>query len=151
VRPRQADVRRARSSSLPRRARSARGRAAGFTLLEILVALMILSIAVVAALQLFGGGLRLARAAADHQEATLLAKAKLAEIAFDNVEEGTTEATEGNFRWTRRVAFDPDLLPNGAQTGTVQTVRLARVSVEVRWGRNRHVELVTLRAVSGAP
>ena len=29
-------------------------------------------------------------------------------------------------------------------------VRLARVSVEVRWGRNRHVELVTLRPLGEA-
>lgn len=71
---------------------------AGFTLVEVLVALMVLSIAVVAALQLFGGGLRLARAAVDHQEATLLASEKLSELALEDLEEGATEGTEGEYR-----------------------------------------------------
>ena len=52
----------------------------GFTLVEVLVALLILAIAVVAVLQLFGGGLRLARASGDHLEAILLAEAKMTEV-----------------------------------------------------------------------
>ena len=116
--------------------------------MEILVALLVLSVAVVAILQLFGSGLRLARAAADHQEATLLASEKLSELALENLEEGSSDGTEGEYRWTRRVSFDRDLLPEEPEASRPETVRLARVSVEVRWGRNRHVELVTLRAVS---
>ena len=49
---------------------SARG-AAGFTLLEVLVAMLILSITLVAALQLIGGSLRLARSSADHVSRSL--------------------------------------------------------------------------------
>lgn len=124
---------------------------AGFTLIEVLVALLVLSIAVVAALQLFGGGLRLARTAGDQLEATLLASAKLAEGALENPEEGTTEGSEGDYRWVRRVTLDPELLPAEADPALVSSLRLARVSVEVRWGRNRHVELVTLRAWTVRP
>ena len=119
----------------------------GFTLVEVLVALIVLSTAVVAALQLFGGGLRLARAATDHQEATLLASEKLSELALDDLEEGTTEGTEGAYRWSRRVAFDDTLQPEELDPSKPPSVRLARMSVEVRWGQNRRVELVTLRAV----
>ncbi len=123
----------------------------GFTLVEVLVALIVLSVAVVAALQLFGGGLRLARAAADHQDATLLASAKLSELTLESLEEGTSEGTEGDYHWTRRVSFDRDLLPEEPDASKPETVRLARVSVEVRWGRNRRFELVTLRAVTAQP
>lgn len=117
----------------------------GFTLLEVLVALIVLSVAVVAALQLFGGGLRLARASADHLDATLVAAAKLSELTLELLEEGITEGTEGEYRWTRRVTLAPELLPEEPDGSKSNVVRLARVSVEVRWGTNRHVELVTLR------
>jgi len=120
--------------------------AAGFTLIEVLVALVLLSVAVVAVLQLFGGGLRLARASADHLSATLLASAKLSELGAPPLEEGATEGTEGQFRWVRRVIVDPGLLPVEPEQPEKDTVRLARVSVEVRWGTSRQVELVTLRA-----
>lgn len=118
----------------------------GFTLVEVMVALIVLSVAVVAALQLFGGGLRLARAATDHQEATLLASEKLSELALEDLEESTSEGSEGDYRWTRRVTFDEALEPEEPDP-TKPGVRLARLSVEVRWGKNRRVELVTLRSV----
>lgn len=119
---------------------------AGFTLIEVLVALVLLSTAVVAILQLFGGGLRLARASGDHVEATLLASAKLSEALLESVEEGAAEGTDGAYRWTRRVTLEPALLPFDPNPPEPVNVRLARVSVEVRWGTNRRVELVTLRA-----
>src|SRR5215470_8144757 len=88
-----------------------RSRDEGFTLLEVLVALVVLSTTVVAALQLFGGGLRLARGAGDHADAALLASAKLADLDPGPLTEGTEEGTDGPFRWTRRVTIDPSLLP----------------------------------------
>ncbi|MBI4011917.1 MAG: prepilin-type N-terminal cleavage/methylation domain-containing protein [Candidatus Rokubacteria bacterium] len=119
----------------------------GFTLIEVLVALVILAVAVLAALQLFGGGLRLARASADHLEATLLASQKLAELGFQPLEEGTTDGTEGEYRWTLHVVPDASLSPEEPDPVRQPAVRLARVSVDVRWGKNRHVELVTLRTL----
>jgi general secretion pathway protein I len=119
----------------------------GFTLVEILVALLVLSITVVAVLQLFGGGLRLVRASGDHLDAVLLAESQMAQIGGETLEEGVTEGTEGAYRWTRRVLVDPTLLPKTEESEIAPRVRLARVSVEVRWGRNRHIELVTVRPV----
>jgi prepilin-type N-terminal cleavage/methylation domain-containing protein len=86
-------------------------RDAGFTLLEVLVALVVLSTTVVAALQLFGGGLRLARTAGDHSEAALLASAKLSDLEPGPLTEGQTDGTDGPYRWTRRVTLDAALLP----------------------------------------
>jgi general secretion pathway protein I len=122
-----------------------RTRDGGFTLLEVLVALVVLATTVVAALQLFGGGLRLARNAGDHSEAALLASAKLADLDPGPLTEGSTEGTSGPYRWTRRVTLDPSLLPMEPATPEGLRLRLARVSVEVRWGERRRFELVTLR------
>src|SRR5215475_11727498 len=108
----------------------------GFTLLEVLVALVVLSTTVVAVLQLFGGGLRLARTAGDHSDAALLANAKLADLDPGPLTEGATEGTEGPYRWTRRVTFESEeRLPIERNTDEVARIRLARVNVEVQWGR----------------
>jgi prepilin-type N-terminal cleavage/methylation domain-containing protein len=128
------------------RARPARGDGAGFTLIEVLVAAMILAVAVLAALQLFGGGLRLLRGSADHAAAALLASAKLAELPSGAVEEGVEEGTEGVYRWARRVVLEPALLPLESGTPEAAALALARVTVEVRWGAGRQVEMTTLRA-----
>jgi len=117
----------------------------GFTLLEVLVALVVLATTVVAVLQLFGGGLRLARAAGDHADAALLASAKLADLEPGPLTEGSTEGTDGPYRWTRRVTLDPALLPVQPDTPEAMLIRLARVSVEVQWGQGRRFELATLR------
>ena len=118
----------------------------GFTLLEVLVALVVLATTVVAVLQLFGGGLRLARAAGDHADAALLASAKLADLEPGPLTEGATEGTDGPYQWTRRVTLEPALRPVTPDTPEAIGIRLARVNVEVRWGRSRRFELVTLRA-----
>jgi hypothetical protein len=46
------------------------------------------------------------------------------------------------------VVLDPSLLPEDPAVEIPSRLRLARVSVEVRWGRNRLVELVTMRPLS---
>ena len=121
------------------------GRDEGFTLLEVLVALVVLATAVVAVLQLFGGGLRLARTAGDHADAALLASAKLADLEAGALTEGTTEGTDGPYRWTRHVTLQPSLLPVDPDTVEGVGIRVAHVSVEVRWGQSRRFELATLR------
>lgn len=126
-------------------ARGPQARDQGFTLLEVLVALVVLGTTVVAVLQLFGSGLRLARAAGDHADAALLASAKLADLDPGSLSEGETEGTDGPYRWTRRVTLEPALLPVEPDTPSAIQIRLARVKVEVRWGQNRRFELVTLR------
>jgi general secretion pathway protein I len=122
-----------------------RARDEGFTLLEVLVALVVLATTVVAVLQLFGGGLRLARTAGDHTDAALLASAKLAELEPGPLTEGAIEGVEGPYRWIRRVTLDPSLLPAQLETPETVRMRLARVNVEVRWGQGRRFELATLR------
>jgi general secretion pathway protein I len=113
----------------------------GFTLLEVLVALAILSVAVVVMLQLFAQGLRLLKVAGDYQRAVLLADQKAREVEL--VREGAESGQEGEFQWERRATVVPvsaDLTVFG-----LTPLRLFRVSVEVRWSGNRSVEVATLR------
>lgn len=126
-------------------------RSAGFTLLEVLVAMVILAVAVTAVMQLFGQGLRLARASGEHLTATLLASQKLAELTQAVIEPGTSQGTEGEYRWQATVRPAPDLEPVEPPEGTRPTAKLLQVGVRVEWGRGRVVELTTLRAVEVKP
>lgn len=117
---------------------------AGFTLLEVLVALAILGLAVVASIQGFAQGLRLLRVAAEHQEATLLADRKLREVVAPAA--GHDSGIEGRFTWERTTAAVA--LPDGEATGAWP---LYAVTVRVAWGATRAVELATLRLAPPPP
>jgi len=110
----------------------------GFTLLEVLVALAILGLAIVTLMQLSSQGLRLLRLSDDYQQAVLVAD-RVAR-ATDILREGVVGGGEGRFLWERRVALVP-----------VAEARLYALSVAVRWGSNRALELASLRAVVEAP
>jgi type II secretion system protein I len=117
--------------------------AAGFTLIEVLVALAILSLAVVASIQGFAQGLRLLKLAGDHQQAMLLADQKLREIV--EPKEGREQGTEGRLWWERTTQLleTPDLTPaGGAERG-----RVYEIGVRVAWEDKRQVEIRTLRMV----
>lgn len=102
-------------------------RAAGFTLLEILVALLVLGVVGGALLELFHGGLRNVAVSADYTDAALLARSKLAELElrtqFAPLEEGQFN---DRFRWRIRAA---DYL--ALDGGQAPTPTLVPVSVEL--------------------
>ncbi|HBH03977.1 MAG: hypothetical protein A2W08_07110 [Candidatus Rokubacteria bacterium RBG_16_73_20] len=122
----------------------------GFTLLEVLVAFTILSLAVVATIQGFAQGLRLLRVAGDHQQAVLLADQRLREVVTP-VAGGHDEGTDGAFAWERTttVVDAPDL----ARSRATEPWRVYRITVRVRWGEGqpRQVELAALRASAERP
>jgi len=126
---------------------TAAGRAAapvaGFTLIEVLVALAILSLAVVASIQGFAQGLRLLKLAGDHQHAMLLADQKMREVV--DPKEGREQGTEGLLSWERttRLLETPDLKPaDGSDRG-----RIYEIDVRVAWEAKRQIEIRTLRMV----
>jgi type II secretion system protein I len=118
----------------------------GFTLLEVLVALAILSLAVVVSIQAFAAGLRLLRLSGEHQEAILIADQKAREITSPTTG-GTDSGTEGAYSWEREVktVATPDLEVEGR---TVKW-RVWEIDVRVKWGEHRQVSLATLRTVAG--
>ena len=120
---------------------------AGFTLLEVLVAVVILSVAVVTLVQLASQALRLLKLSSDYQEAVLLADRVVR--AGDASIEGVETGHEGQFDWERRtklVAVPEDLEPVGSASP-----RLLALSVAVRWGSGRTLEVATLRLAPAAP
>lgn len=115
----------------------------GFTLLEVLVAMLILGLAVVTLIQLSSQGLRLVKLSGDQQQAALLAD-RLAR-AMEPLAEGVETGHEGPMTWERRVALlgTPDELspPSGP------TPELRALTVTVRWGFGRSLELASLRLI----
>jgi general secretion pathway protein I len=120
----------------------------GFTLLEVLVALAILGVAVVASIQGFAQGLRLLKLAGDHQDAMLIADQKIREVVAP--QESHDEGSEDRFTWARTVSRVP--APELAVTPTRRIGwNVYQVNVEVRWDTQRRVELTTLRTLPDLP
>lgn len=119
----------------------------GFTLLEVLVATLILGLAVVTLIQLSSQGLRLLKHSDDQQQAALLAD-RLARAA-DPIAEGVETGQEGAMTWERTVAHAgaPDeLIPPG---GPIPELRA--LTVTVRWGPGRSLQLASLRLIPRPP
>jgi len=115
----------------------------GFSLLEVLVALAILSVAVVAVIQGFAHGLRLLKLSGDHQRAMQLADQKVREVL--SPEEQREHGAEAAFRWERviRLVEAPEL----ALPGRPPRWRVFEIAVRVTWDERRQVKLATLRTV----
>ena len=116
----------------------------GFTLLEVLIAFAILSVAVVAVIQGFAQGLRLLKTAGDHQQAVLLADQKTREIVIPI--EGRDQGKEGSFDWERTVSVVP--APDLTRTAATAKWHVYRIDVKVTWGEQRGVEIVSMRTAA---
>lgn len=123
---------------------------AGFSLLELLVAFVILALALSVMMQIFSGGLRNAGLADDYGRAILLAESRLAELGVQPTEGEAEGEFDGKYRWhsTIRPWVDAaDTIGMGAQP---LPVRLMEIEVRVAWGeqggsRSREVGLSTLQ------
>jgi general secretion pathway protein I len=131
-----------------------RARNAGFSLLEVLVAFVILSLVVTALFGLFGGALRNASTAEEWSRALLVAQSRLAEAAsVQPLKEASVAGTEpdGRISWQTVVApyVAPDPNPDLERASEAMITRLYRVSVEVRYtgdnGQPRTFALSTLK------
>jgi general secretion pathway protein I len=128
--------------------------AAGFSLLEVLVAFVILALVVTALFRLFGGALGNATAADEWTRALLVAQGRLANAAAaEPLREATEAGTEpdGRIAWrTSVVAYTPpDANPDLERASESMPTRLYRVSVDVRFpgvaGQERTLSLSTLK------
>jgi general secretion pathway protein I len=122
-------------------------RQSGYTLIEVLVAFMILALALTVLLRIFSGGLRNVSVSSDYATATLIAESRLAAAGIDlPLTPGETAGTEGErFKWTVNVQ---GYEPWPGYRATANGVDAYRVTVTVEWpnGDNtRSVGLSTIR------
>ena len=121
----------------------------GFSLLEVLVAFVILALALSVIMQIFSGGLRNAALADDYSRAVLLAESRLAELSVQPLEGETRGEFDGKYSWRSTIhpwIDDAGTLGAGAQT---LPVRLMEIKVVVAWGEEggkpREIDLNTLQ------
>jgi general secretion pathway protein I len=128
----------------------------GFSLLEVLVAFVILALVVTALFRLFSGALGNASAADDYSRAVLVAESVLAEAASAQPLRETTQtgtADDGRIAWTVRVApyvpQDAAVAADLDRTTAAMPARLYRIASEVEFpaaaGGKRTFALATMR------
>jgi len=117
----------------------------GFTLIEILVAMVILTICLVAIMELFSGGLKGGRVSREYLQAVFHAREKMEEIL--TAPELSAGSMEGRFPdsslWN--VEITPFLEDEAVMPA--RSVRLFRIALEVTWKeghRQRNVAISTL-------
>ena len=127
-----------------RHAGCASGEQRGFTLLEVIVALTILSLAIVTLIQLSSQSLRLVKTSDDYQQAAQLADRLVA--GSQPSEEAIDTGEEGRFRWERRASLVPmpDELQPPQTLQPTESPKLFAVTIAVRWGENQTLEMATL-------
>jgi len=131
-------------SSGPARQKMAASR--GFTLIEVLVAFMILAIALVVIMQLFSGSLKAGAVSADYFYGIFHAQEKMEEIlARETLSVGTQQGEFADgYQWQVNISRDP------LETRTGRELRVSRYKVllEVKWekgGRRRTFDLETVK------
>jgi general secretion pathway protein I len=124
----------------------------GFTLIEVVVALAILGVGLTVIIELFSGGLRLARASMEYTKAVNYARMKMEEITVKAaVEEGTEEGESENkiFRWQVGVK-KVDLLSIDKSVDYKPPIELYQVKIDVFWKsgtREKSTSVESLKAI----
>ena len=124
----------------------------GFTLIEVVVALAILGVGLTVIIELFSGGLRLARASMEYTRAVNYARIKMEEIAVKPVvEEGTQEgeSEDKTFRWQVGVK-KVDLLSIDKSIDYKPPVELFQVKIDVFWksgSKERSTSVESLKVI----
>lgn len=119
----------------------------GMTLIEVLVAFVVLSVTLAVILQIFTGGMRNARLADSYSRAVFLAESRLAAVGVERpLAQGEDGGQVGqDLQW--RVSVMP-VDDAGASDRQLLPVRLYEVRVRVGWvedGRDRQIALNTLK------
>jgi len=106
----------------------------GFTLIEVIISLAILGVCLTIIIELFGGGLRLARVSKEYTKAVNYARMKMEEITVKPpVKEGIEEGEFDNYyRWQIEVKKE-DILPFKRDTDFKPPVELFHFKVNVIW------------------
>jgi len=124
----------------------------GFTLIEVVVALAILGVGLTVIIELFSGGLRLARASMEYTKAVNYARMKMEEMTVKPaVQEGTEEGESDDkaFRWQVGVK-KVDLLSIDKSVDYQPPIELFQVKIDVFWksgSKERSASIESFRAI----
>src|SRR5512132_1263293 len=127
--------------------------AAGFSLLEVLVAFVILALVATALFRLFSGALVNAGAADDYSRAALVAQSVLDEASSPPLREGAKDGTadDGRIKWVAQITpyVAPNVPPELEAASQGLPIRLWRIVVDVTFnganGAARTITLATMR------
>ena len=107
----------------------------GFTLIEVVIALAILGIGLTVIIELFSGGLRLARTSGEYTKAINFAHMKMEEITSQRkIEEGSDEGKcdDDTYHWRVRIN-KTDLLSVEQDLNFEPPIALFQVRVDILW------------------
>jgi len=119
----------------------------GFSLIEILVAFMILAMSLTVIFRIFSGGLRNVALSEDYARAVLVAESQLSAIGVSEpLERGVTSGVwDARFRWERVVE---QYQPWEQDKALLAPLLAYTVTVKVDWahaGRTRQIKLSSVR------
>ncbi|QAU24461.1 prepilin-type N-terminal cleavage/methylation domain-containing protein [Dyella sp. M7H15-1] len=122
--------------------------ARGFSLLEVIAAIMLLAITFGALMEVAGGSIRLSENASEHTQAALWARSLLdTRFALDPMQPGVTEGKFDNrYRW--RLQVTPWTAPGVSLATQANALQMYRLDLDVMWGSapfERKAHFSTLR------
>ena len=123
-----------------------RKRSRGYTLVEVLVAFMIMALALTVLLRIFSSGVRNVSVASAYAQAVLIGESRLATAGIDEgLAPGETSGVEGDgFHWTRRVTtYEPSV----EYATHVKGTRAYFVTVTVTWPNGEKERSINLSTV----
>jgi general secretion pathway protein I len=128
-----------------------RSRQGGFTLIEVVVAFVLLALVLSVSFEIFSTGMARASELDDRARALVVAQSQLASTgAEEAIKEGVTSGTseDRRFQWTTTVRRADDATLSGDGTIPSSAYALYRVDVHVAWqggdSRQHAVDLATL-------
>lgn len=118
----------------------------GFSLLEVVVALMIMAGGFLAVLNLFSGSVRSVDFSGQYLKAVTLANSKMNELEIQNF---TADDNSGNFVNDENYRWEVDISPYDSDLNNEKSgIQLQKILLKVLWnddGQTRNIELATLR------
>jgi general secretion pathway protein I len=122
--------------------------ARGFSLLEVIAAILLLAITFAALMEVAGGSIRLSQSASQYTQAALWARSLLdTHFALDPIQPGVTEGQfDDRYRW--RMQVTPWAAPGVTPAANANAMQMYQLDLDVMWGTEpfeRKAHFSTLR------
>jgi general secretion pathway protein I len=124
------------------------GHVRGFSLLEVIAAILLLAVTFGALMEVAGGSIRLSQNASEHTQAALWARSLMdTRFALDPIQTGVTQGRfDDHYRW--RLQVTPWVGPGVEPAANANAMQMYRLDLDVMWGAapfERKAHFSTLR------